>query len=80
MLQEQITIAIADKGSVSAMITGPEKIDAVNSGVVIAHAAGNDMHSELIVAVAKGLAEAGFATLRFNLPYRERGKKSPDAQ
>ncbi len=38
------------------------------------------MNNPLIVALAEGLAIAGCVTLRFNFPYKEKGKKSPDSQ
>jgi predicted alpha/beta-hydrolase family hydrolase len=38
------------------------------------------MHNDLIVAVARGLAAAGYPSLRFNFPYKEKGRKSPDSQ
>ncbi|HYD49782.1 MAG TPA: alpha/beta family hydrolase, partial [Terriglobales bacterium] len=47
--------------------------------VVLAHGAGNDMSNPLLVAVQAGLAKRGFAVLRFNFPYKERGRKLPDA-
>jgi predicted alpha/beta-hydrolase family hydrolase len=36
------------------------------------------MQSPLIVAFAQGLARDGYPTLRFNFPYKEKGKKAPD--
>jgi hypothetical protein len=48
--------------------------------VIIAHGAANDMNNSLIVAVADALASAGYTTLRFNFPYKEKGKKSPDTE
>jgi predicted alpha/beta-hydrolase family hydrolase len=38
------------------------------------------MNNSLIIAVADGLAAAGYTTLRFNFPYKEKGKKSPDTE
>ena len=38
------------------------------------------MNNRLIVAVADNLAAAGYPTLRFNFPYKEKGKKSPDTE
>jgi predicted alpha/beta-hydrolase family hydrolase len=38
------------------------------------------MHNPLIVAVADGLCQEGFLTLRFNFSYKEKGRKSPDSQ
>jgi hypothetical protein len=49
-------------------------------GVILAHGAGNDMENPLIVFLSNGLAEAGFLSLRFNFPYKEKGRKAPDSQ
>ena len=48
--------------------------------MIIAHGAENDMKNSLIVAVTDSLAAAGYTTLRFNFPYKEKGKKSPDTE
>jgi predicted alpha/beta-hydrolase family hydrolase len=66
---------------VSAVLSGPDQLgDSNKTGVIIAHGAANDMNNSLIVAVADGLATTGYTTLRFNFPYKEKGKKSPDAE
>ena len=81
MIATQTTIDIPGKGLVSAVLSMPDgPVDAPSTGVIIAHGAGNDMHNDLIVAFADGLADAGHTTLRFNFPYKEKGKKSPDSQ
>ena len=36
------------------------------------------MTNPFLVAVADALAERGFATVRFNFPYTERGGRAPD--
>ena len=46
--------------------------------VVLAHGAGSDMSTPLLVAVADALSERGFPTVRFNFPYTERGGRRPD--
>src|SRR5688572_24767062 len=38
------------------------------------------MEHPLLVAVADGLAAAGWAAARFNFPYREAGRKTPDPE
>ena len=48
--------------------------------MIIAHGAGNDMEHPLIVLLSTGLCQAGYAALRFNFPYREKGRKVPDTQ
>jgi predicted alpha/beta-hydrolase family hydrolase len=74
-------IDLGRKGSVSAVLSGLEPpCEPSSLGLVIAHGAANDMDNALIVAVAEGLATAGIANLRFNFPYKEKGKTSPDAQ
>jgi len=75
MVNEQTSIEIIGIGNVSAVLSGPDQLrDSNKTGVIIAHGAANGMNSSLIVAVADGLAAAGYSTLRFNFPYREKGK------
>ena len=81
MVNEPTSIEIMGKGNVSAVLSGPDQLsDSNKTGVVIAHGAANDMNNSLIVAVADSLAAAGYTTLRFNFPYKEKGKKSPDTE
>ena len=44
----------------------------------MAHGAGNDMHSPLLVGLTEGLAAAGIGSLRFNFPYKQQGRRAPD--
>lgn len=81
MVKEPVSIEIMGKENVSAVLSGPDQPgDSKKIGVVIAHGAANDMNNSLIVAVADGLAAAGYPTLRFNFPYKEKDKKSPDKE
>jgi hypothetical protein len=81
MVKEPTSIEIIGMGNVSAVLSGPDKPgDSNKTGVIIAHGAANDMNNSLIVAVADGFASAGYTTLRFNFPYKEKGKKSPDTE
>lgn len=81
MVNVPTSIEIIGKGIVSAVLSGPDQLgDSNKTGVVIAHGAANDMNNSLIVAVAEGLATAGYTTLRFNFLYKEKGKKSPDTE
>lgn len=68
---------IADGRAVSGVVALPEGGPAATT-VVLAHGAGNDMTSPLLVAFADALAERGYATVRFNFPYKERGGRVPD--
>jgi predicted alpha/beta-hydrolase family hydrolase len=80
-VKEPTSIEIIGIGNVSAVLSGPDQPDDSNkTGVIIAHGAANDMNNNLIVAAAAGLASAGYTTLRFNFPYKEKGKKSPDTE
>jgi len=81
MMKKRIAIEIEGKGPISAEIAGPDRPDdSKHTGVIIAHGAANNMDNDLIVAMADGLAACGYVTLRFNFPYKEKGKKSPDAE
>ena len=46
-------------------------------GIVLAHGAGGDCASPLLVATARAFAAAGLAALRIDLPYRQRRPKGP---
>lgn len=48
------------------------------AGLVLAHGAGAGMKHPFMVAVARGLASRGIATLRYEFPYMEAGGKRPD--
>jgi predicted alpha/beta-hydrolase family hydrolase len=81
MTVRKVTISIGENETISGMLASPEDYE---SGpltcVAIAHGAANDMENPLIHYLADGLAGEGFATLRFNFSYRERGQKAPDSQ
>lgn len=81
MISENRFIELDGRERVSAVLSGPDRAsDLREIGLIFAHGAGNDMHNPLIVAISEGLAAEGFTTLRFNFPYKEKGKKSPDSQ
>lgn len=46
-------------------------------GIAIAHGAGSGYDHPLTIGFAAALREAGVATLRFNFPYREAGRRMP---
>jgi predicted alpha/beta-hydrolase family hydrolase len=45
---------------------------------VVAHGAGAGMKHPFLAGIAEGLAAGGVSTLRFNFPYMEEGRRSPD--
>jgi predicted alpha/beta-hydrolase family hydrolase len=60
------TAWIAPKGSVATL--------------VLAHGAGAGMDHPFMAGFSRAIAEAGVSTVRFNFPYVERGKRSPDPE
>jgi len=61
--------------AVSARYARPPRPDAT---VVVAHGAGAGMDHPFLRGFTSALNDDGVATLRFNLPYREAGRKFPD--
>jgi uncharacterized protein len=45
---------------------------------VVAHGAGGDMRSRFLDGVAEGLVAGGVTAMRFNFPYAEAGRRTPD--
>ncbi len=79
MDRQRLTISLAAHESISAILTlPPNKKRVPRTGVITAHGAGNDMENPLLVAFTDGLAKAGYPALRFNFPYKEKGRKTPD--
>lgn len=68
-------IAVGDPiGPVSAVLNQPENARCL---FVFAHGAGAGMHHAFMEASAQRLASRGVATLRYNFPYMEAGRKAP---
>jgi predicted alpha/beta-hydrolase family hydrolase len=64
-------------GDVSALFYSPGDAEYV---LVFAHGAGAGMKNKFMEQVSLSLAELEIATLRFNFPYIEKGKKMPDTK
>jgi predicted alpha/beta-hydrolase family hydrolase len=74
--EKRLTIR-TPRGSVSASLTGSGGDGPI---LVLAHGAGRDMNDPLLVGFTEGLASGSVSCLRFNFPYREIGRKSPDPE
>jgi uncharacterized protein len=73
---QPVTIKLDDAQRVSGLLQAPPNARAC---YVLAHGAGAGMAHPFMAAAAKGLAQRGIATLRYQFPYMERGSKRPDA-
>ena len=78
LTKKSLKIKVSEKiGSVSAIYYSPAKAKQV---LVFAHGAGAGMKNKFMEQASLCLAEHGIATLRFNFPYMENGKKMPDTK
>ncbi len=78
-MTKKVFIPLRQKGQVSAKISVPADFSpGRDPGIILAHGAGNDMENPLLVFLAEGLARAGVLALRFNFPYMDAGRKTPD--
>ena len=72
--EEHLTIDVDDT-TVSGMYARPADAAAT---IVVAHGAGAGMEHPFMSGFTRAMNELGFATLRFNFPYREAGRRFPD--
>lgn len=70
-----VTIAVDNAHGVSGLMLTPPGARAC---YVLAHGAGAGMFHPFMDGAARGLAERGIATLRYQFPYMEQGAKQPD--
>ena len=64
-------------GPVTGILQRPAEARAL---FVLAHGAGADLRHPFLQAMADELERVGVATLRFNFPYTEKGRRAPDPQ
>ncbi len=74
-LISETSIAVGDDRRVSALLLEPEESRCL---LVFAHGAGAGMRHATIETFARGLADLRIATLRFQFPYTEAGRRRPD--
>ena len=72
---QPLTITVDDGQRVSGLLQAPP---APRACYVVAHGAGAGMAHPFMTAIANELAARGIATLRYQFPYMEQGKKRPD--
>ncbi len=72
----ELRIPVSERaGEVSALLLRPRGARAL---LALAHGAGADMHHAFMQAAAEALAGEGIATLRYQFPYSEAGRRAPD--
>lgn len=72
---EELRITIDDAGEVSGLLLDPA---AATSLLVLGHGAGAGMRHRFMEDVAATLAARRVATLRYQFPYMEEGRRAPD--
>jgi len=80
MVEQELIITVDERRQVSATLGRPAGGRKPAAGLVLAHGAGNDRNHPLLVLLSRGLTGEGYGVLRFNFPYRESGRKTPDSQ
>jgi uncharacterized protein len=74
--EERLTIDTV-KGPVSARYLRPPSPSAT---IVVAHGAGAGMDHPFLVGFSRACVDEGISSLRFNFPYLESGRRSPDTE
>lgn len=73
---ESMSLAISEKaGSVDLLIEKGSHQHA--PCLILAHGAGAGMEHSFMATLSKGIAELGIHVIRFNFPYKQKGKKMP---
>lgn len=75
MTERELSFDASDSHEVSGLWLRPR---GAHAALVLAHGAGAGMRHPFMTSVATLLAERGVATLRYQFPYMEAGRKSPD--
>lgn len=75
---EELTIAINERDSVTALLYSASKRDRVRVTLILGHGAGADQLSGFMRMFAGGLAFRGFDVMTFNFLYAEQRRRVPD--
>jgi predicted alpha/beta-hydrolase family hydrolase len=75
MSEERLSVT-TPRGDVSAAWA---PVSDAFAALVVAHGAGSGMDHPFVVGFARAVNDLGVATLRFNFPYMEAGRRSPDS-
>jgi uncharacterized protein len=75
MTHEKVSFAFGE-GAVSGVWHHPK--DRPADCLVVAHGAGGNMNNRFLIAFADRLADLGVGAVRFNFPFSEAGRRSPD--
>jgi uncharacterized protein len=74
-----VKLRIDDAREVTVSLDVPPGFDASSTPVVfLGHGISNDMESPFLRHFSRGLGAAGYATVRFNFPFKESGEPSAD--
>lgn len=72
---EELHLEVPERGVVSALLLRPAEM---RSLLVLGHGAGAGMRHWFMEAASEALAARGIATLRYQFPYMEQGRRMPD--
>ena len=79
MEKRQVTLAWSKDRQIRAVLGVPRSAT-MSAVLILAHGANNNMDYPLIADLHERLAREGLVTVRFNFPYAEEGRKSPDPE
>ncbi len=78
MNQTELKLSVSpEKGDVSALLCRPDRAIAL---LVLGHGAGANMHHPHMCSLAAALYQRNVATLRYNFPFLEDGRKGRDSR
>ena len=77
MNDETIKITLTGRNEISAIRIFPANPHAL---IIIAHGAGAGISHPFMTQIARELHDCNIASIRFNFPYMEQGKKRPDTK